>query len=73
MFLMEVTPVSIGSLTEEEYSLMINQPKFEIITMDDLEETNKKFEVLFDKNKTEERRFWLQGKSISDLIMEDSE
>lgn len=63
----------LGSLTEEEYSLMINQPKFEIITMDDLEETNKKFEVLFDKNKTEERRFWLQGKSISDLIMEDSE
>lgn len=58
----------LGSLNKEEYSKMINEPIFEVISIEDIENLDKMIYVLFDKKTSLERRKWLQGEDLNDII-----
>lgn len=58
----------LGSLNKEEYSKMINEPKFENISIENVENINKMIGVLFDKSTSLERRKWLQGEDLNFII-----
>jgi len=58
----------LGSLNKEEYSKMINEPMFEFISVEDVEHLDKMINVLFDKKTSLERRKWLQGETLDNII-----
>lgn len=58
----------LGALTEEEYSLMINDMKFHTFDIDDIKSTDEVIDVLFNKKKSDLRKTWLQGEDIYNLI-----
>lgn len=53
----------LGGLKREEYADMLNDLKYDVLTIDDMKETERIMEICFGKN-TEERQNWLQGKDI---------
>lgn len=58
----------LGSLDEKEYSIMINDLKYETFTIDDIEKSHKIMNILFDKKNTDIRKDWLQGKNIMENL-----
>lgn len=57
----------LGALTEEEYSYMINNLKYDVITLGDIKKINHMMDNLFNKKKADIRKLWLQGKNIYEL------
>lgn len=60
----------LGSLTEEEYSYMLNNPVYEEIVIDNNDVVSGLIEILFDKKRADDRKLWLQGKNLMEELNE---
>lgn len=58
----------LGSLTEEEYEHMLKNPIYDVLSIDNVEKIDLIIECLFDKKTTDERKAWLQGINLQEVI-----
>jgi len=57
----------LGSLTPEEYALMLQDLKYNVLNIEDINETNNIIDVLFNKKNSDKRRVWLGGSSAMEV------